>query len=296
MCATHPSPLPIRLLTYNIRYATTAPFPGEAPWADRLPRVHAALAFATRHCAASIICLQEALHSQLLDILSALNGGAEDGEGGEWGYVGVGRDDGKQAGEYVPILFRKAAWRVDGFKTWWLSETPSKPSKGWDAATVRVLSVAQLVHRPSGRAIGALNTHLDDQGAVARREGAKLVRQVVWRDVTLPNIPLFVAGDLNSEAGGEAYEILKTFLSDAREEARRRGGPAWGERNTYTGFGREGEPHQRLDFVFVGPRPERDEEQERWRVEGYSVLPGGFEDDGVLASDHRAVVVDALLL
>lgn len=87
-------PLPIRLLTHNIRYATNSPFKGEEKWVIRKPRLINELSFNTAH-AESFICLQEVLHQQLLDILSGLNSGLNS-EKKVWDYVGVGRDDGKQ--------------------------------------------------------------------------------------------------------------------------------------------------------------------------------------------------------
>ena len=87
-------PLPIRLLTHNIRYATNSPFKGEEKWIIRKPRLINELSFHTAH-AESFICLQEVLHQQLLDILSGLNSGL-DSEKKVWDYVGVGRDDGAQ--------------------------------------------------------------------------------------------------------------------------------------------------------------------------------------------------------
>ena len=87
-------PLPIRLLTHNIRYATKNPVEGEEKWEQRKPKLINELEFGTRYCMESFICLQEVLHLQLMDILSELNQGSK-----SWDYVGVGRDDGGTAGE-----------------------------------------------------------------------------------------------------------------------------------------------------------------------------------------------------
>lgn len=91
-------PLPVRLLTHNIRYATDSPFKGEEKWDVRKSRLINELSFNTAHCAESFICLQEVLHKQLVDILSGLNSKKK-----AWAFVGVGRDDGLEAGEYSPI-------------------------------------------------------------------------------------------------------------------------------------------------------------------------------------------------
>ena len=91
-------PLPIRLLTHNVRYATNSPFNGEERWSVRKSRLINELSFNTAHCAESFICLQEVLHQQLVDILVGLNSKKV-----VWASVGVGRDDGLEAGEYSPI-------------------------------------------------------------------------------------------------------------------------------------------------------------------------------------------------
>lgn len=92
-------PLPIRLLTHNIRYATNAPFKGEEMWVNRRAKIVNELRFNTAHCPESFICLQEVLHKQLTDILSDLNSKCT-----SFDYVGVGRDDGDQAGECRALL------------------------------------------------------------------------------------------------------------------------------------------------------------------------------------------------
>ncbi|KAG0037495.1 hypothetical protein BGZ82_002407 [Podila clonocystis] len=81
------SQLPIRLYTHNIRYATTHPFKNELPWSKRAPLIIRSIRFHSLHNPESLICLQEVLLNQLLDILEGL--------GPEWAHIGVGRDDGQ---------------------------------------------------------------------------------------------------------------------------------------------------------------------------------------------------------
>jgi endonuclease/exonuclease/phosphatase family metal-dependent hydrolase len=243
-----PTNLPIRILTHNIRYATTAPFPGELPWPERRAHLVTQLRYHTRHCATSIICLQEVLHTQLLDILAGLNGPAAKGPGpqvvtsspddGPWRHIGVGRDDGLTAGEYSPILYREDVWRVQRWFTMWLSLTPWEPgSKGWDAASVRIVTIAVLAHRRSGRRVLAANTHLDDQGRVSRREGARLIVRTVKDILAEGSLECgFLAGDLNSEVGGEAYRVLNARDSGLVDLRALVGGEAYGDEMTYTGY------------------------------------------------------------
>jgi len=107
-------PLPIRILSHNIRFATSSPERKERPWADRPPLITNELSYYIRPYCENVIkgstktyidqdlplgpasiCLQEALHGQLLDILNGLNGLASSSEGSAlpsgplWAYIGV---------------------------------------------------------------------------------------------------------------------------------------------------------------------------------------------------------------
>jgi endonuclease/exonuclease/phosphatase family metal-dependent hydrolase len=281
MCAT----LPIRILTHNIRYATGDPFEGEKPWSSRKQLILDELRYNTLHCPESFICLQEVLHEQLVDLLAGLN------STDEWRYIGVGRDDGKQGGEYSPILFREKVWVVEQWKTVWLSETPDEPGKGWDAGSVRIATVGILKHVQSRKRVVGVCTHLDNAGEISRRESAKLILEVIGNFTSTgclssQRLPVFLAGDFNSEPSDEAYQLLNasdSIIQDSEQLAIWR----YGNKSTYTGFGEES---SRIDFIFVGPRGRDD-----WETKGHSVLPNRF-DDAVYSSDHRAVVVDAVLV
>jgi endonuclease/exonuclease/phosphatase family metal-dependent hydrolase len=279
--------IPMRLLTHNIRYATSSPFTGEKPWADRKQLILNELYFNTLYSPEAFICLQEVLHQQLLDVM----GGLDKLSPGEWDRIGVGRDDGKEAGEYSPILFRSGIWKLEKFQTVWLSQTPDKPSKGWDAASVRILTVGVFQHRQSKKSIVALNTHLDDQGEKSRQESAKLILDTITKTASAGNgsdsLPVFLAGDLNSDRSGSAYKLL-TAASSSLEDTNGLAAVKYGDKSTFTGF--EGKSRTEIDHVFVGPKAAKP-----WGVKAYAVLANRFED-GVYNSDHRAVVADVVLV
>lgn len=142
----------------------------------------------------------------------------------------------------------------------------------------------------------ALNTHMDDQGSVARYEGAKLIARLIReyldefgsRETEDGSVDVFLAGDLNSRPEEEAYGFLNGADSPVRDL---RGlvpeDQCYGHWNTFTGFddGAE-EPKKRIDFVFLGKNG-------RWKPAMYGVLANRFR--GVWNSDHRAVVADAVL-
>jgi endonuclease/exonuclease/phosphatase family metal-dependent hydrolase len=287
--------LPLRVLTHNIRYATTSPFKGERPWPERKQLLLNEFQHEARHCQETFICLQEVLHNQLGDILAGLNQEAEP-EAPEWDYIGVGRDDGHEAGEYSPIFYRPATWELIHWETVWLSSTPDIPSKSWDAASIRIVTIAVFIHRQSGKTILAMNTHLDDQGSQSRLEAARIIlgkiseyREKVYKqNKPTKVIGTFLAGDFNSEENQEAYQELTVSLVDAYKEVE--SSKRYGNDITWTGFGYEDEPASRIDYVLVEP----DHQSWSLKVNGYAALGNQF-DDGVLCSDHRAVVVDLIL-
>ncbi|KAF2203047.1 endonuclease/exonuclease/phosphatase [Delitschia confertaspora ATCC 74209] len=284
---SNPPPTPIRLITHNIRYATSHPFPGELPWTDRKQLIINSLYFHTLHSPESFICLQEVLHSQLLQILVCLNQLSS----GEWKYIGVGRDDGQEAGEYCPIIYCADAWKLVTWRTIWLSQTPDRPSKGWDAASIRIMTLGVWRHWKSDRRVMGCNTHLDDQGEWARTAGAKLIVETIQDYMSGMSaedpLPVFLGGDLNSGRSGHAYRVLTGQGSPLRD-ARGLAAVQYGEKNTFTGFNRETRPAE-IDHLFVGPN-----KYAFWQVRAYAVLPNRFED-GVYSSDHRPVVVETIV-
>ncbi|KAK7614748.1 endonuclease/exonuclease/phosphatase family protein [Phyllosticta citricarpa] len=300
--------LPIRFLTHNIRYATTSPFKGEEPWPVRAPRLVSELRFNTHTNPEAFICLQECLHQQLVNVLTGLNTGYTNmtvpetkypnisHASHDWTYIGVGRDDGRRAGEYSPILYRSSVWQLTDSKTIWLSETPDTPSKGWDAGSIRILTVGRFCHHITKKHILVLNTHLDNAGSTARLKSAELITSFVRKYLAKlgpkNEIPVILTGDFNSETNEEAYKYFtspQSVLYDARDKVSPE--KRYGNNYTYTGF-RDPDndaPPSRIDFVFAGPLDDAVLSPDA--VQGYGVLSNLF-DDGVFISDHRAVVVD----
>lgn len=287
----------IRIITHNIRYATKHPFEGEEPWHLRKQRLVNELRFHTRYNLGAFICLQEALHQQLVDVMSGLNHLVTDEY--KWAYIGQGRDDGRTAGEYSPILYRPAIWDLRGAETIWLSETPDRPSKGWDAGLPRILTTGHFYDRKSCSGFVVMNTHLDDQGSKARLESAKLIISRIKSLSSFPRIapgseshswPVALSGDFNSEPSEDAYQLLNGPESPVQDLRDLVAPEEWyGQCLTYTGFGHGEEPEKRIDFLFVGPKA-----YQGLNVESYAVLENRFED-GVYISDHRAVVGDIAL-
>ena len=282
------TPLPLRLYTHNIRYATTNRSPHESPWPTRLPRIVSSIIYTQHQHPSTLICLQEVLHTQLLSILSLLPR--------SYSYIGHARDDGHEAGEYSPVIYDTAVWHLDQWRSKWLSQTPERPSRGWDAACIRILTIGYFTHRESGRQVVVLNTHLDHYGPIARRESAKMIVKEVGgilgegqgRGVVL-------AGDMNSPEGDDAHKILTapgSLLRDARADVPPE--KRYGHQNTFSGFGNRDEVPQRIDFVFAAEVGEGGGKEASWAITNYSVLENKFDDE-IYSSDHRPVVVDLFL-
>lgn len=230
----------------------------------------------------------------MIDIITWLNT-----QGTEWQYVGVGRDDGRKAGEYSPIFYRPGVWDLLDHKTVWLSKTPDVPSKSWDAASTRILTVGIFQHRQTKKEVITMNTHLDDQGRKSRLEAAKIIVSQIaslsHRDGRA-DVPTFLAGDFNSETHMEAYRYLTEFspMTDVYTTVPK--DYRYGHEDTFTGFGYEVLPLTRIDFIFINSTTEAYDQNtaDRWVVKSYGVLENRF-DDGIFNSDHRAVVADLLL-
>lgn len=250
------------LMTYNIRYAE--PNDGDNYWEVRKPEV----AQLIQYYQPDILGMQEVLRPQLDYLKTALP---------DYRYVGVGRDDGKQAGEYTPIFYRSAKFKLIRAHTYWLSETPEKPTMGWDAATIRIVTYAILKERATGQHFAIFNTHLDYKGETARQESAKLILNFL-EEMQWGESPVIVMGDFNSEPTTETISIFKSTLSDTYENT---GQPSYGPFGTYNRFELDYKLDRRIDYIFTN------------NVEVLSHRHiDDHRDNGLWVSDHLPVFVE----
>jgi endonuclease/exonuclease/phosphatase family metal-dependent hydrolase len=230
-----------------------------------------------------VIGLQEVLHQQLLDIKKGL--------GPDFAHLGTGRDDGKQAGEYVPLLYQPSVLKLVSSTQKWLSPTPDVPSFWPGAGSRRYVIVGVFDIIKTGRRIIVANTHLDNASQTARVEGIKVALKTI-RDVRTQfgtDLPVLMTGDFNSVPGtGDAYgtTVSDGLLSDLRTVAKPE--QRFGPEGTFSGFEPGKEPNNRIDFIWLGPNATAD-----WQVSRYEVL--GNVVGGVYISDHRAVQGDVTL-
>ena len=124
--------------------------------------------------------VQEALPDQMKDIKNGLK---------NYDYVGVGRDDGKEKGEFSAIFYDTDRLQVLKSDTFWLSETPEKPSKGWDAALNRICTYAVFRDKKSKKEFMALNLHFDHIGNIARVKSSELILKKI-KEINPKNLPV----------------------------------------------------------------------------------------------------------
>jgi endonuclease/exonuclease/phosphatase family metal-dependent hydrolase len=188
-----PAGFELGVLTFNIRYGTADD--GDDAWDLRKHMVFEVL----RTQAADSLGLQEALNGQLREIDVAVS---------EYARVGVGRNDGKLAGEFSPILYKLKRLEVLTSGTFWLSETPEVPgSKSWGASHPRICTWAHLREKITGRAYFHYNVHFDHQSETAKTESAKLLMQRVAQRSPSTD-PVIVTSDLNANETSPAFQYL----------------------------------------------------------------------------------------
>lgn len=119
----------------------------------------------------------------------------------EYDFVGVGRDDGKEGGEFSPVFYRKDKFELLDKGWFWISETPDVPSRSWNTNCIRIASWAKLKETESGKTFVAMNTHLDHVSEEARKNGVRLVNEFAQNI----DCPVFITGDFNIPEGTDCY-------------------------------------------------------------------------------------------
>lgn len=220
------------LATYNIRMDSRGDI-GNL-WEDRAPHIVNLIQF---H-GIEIVGIQEAFLHQLQGLTSALG----------YAYLGVGRDDGKEKGEHTAILYDPTKFKLLKNGTFWLSPTPEKPSKGWDAALNRICSWGKFEDQ-SGTEFYAFNVHYDHVGQKAREESSKLVLSKI-SEINQENAPVILMGDFNVSPDNLAYTLI-TSNSDWKDARLISKIPAYGPQGTFTAFDWDRMPDQIIDHLFV---------------------------------------------
>jgi endonuclease/exonuclease/phosphatase family metal-dependent hydrolase len=247
------------VMTFNIRMETVQD--GENQWAKRKEYLSSMLEFYE----VDICGMQEVLVGQIRDLTKLLPA---------YAYVGVGRDDAKEGGEFSPIFYKKAKYTLLESNTLWLSQTPEKPSKSWDAALNRIVTYAKFKDNKTKKVFYVFNTHFDHIGQVARRESANmLVAKIKAIDA---NIPVILTGDFNSTPQEEPTMILDKNLIDAQKVSQQ---AHFGPASTFNGFESKEIDGKLIDYIFLNTN--------KIHVLKHGTLSNTW--GGRFASDHHAV-------
>ena len=261
--ATRP-PVPLRVATYNLRYNNAGD--GADAWPNRKEMVKNLV----QHYDFDVFGVQEGLRGQLTDVA----------ELPAYAFVGRGRDDGKEAGEHSAIFYKKARLALLQTGDFWLSQTPDRPSKGWDATCCnRLCTWARFRDLQSGQVFFFFSVHFDHEGVEARRQSGQLMVQKI-KEIA-QGAPVVCVGDLNSTPDTEQVKTLQSALGDAYLLTQK---PAYGPVGTFNDFDLTAPMRDRIDYIFVSSGS---------TVLNYAVLTDSLR--GHYPSDHFPVTANVVL-
>lgn len=202
-CVEKPSSDELKVISYNIRVINSKD--GANEWKYRAEASPAMI----KDYAPDIFGLQEAMPGHLEYLTETLP---------DYSYVGVGREDGKMEGENMAIFYNKKTVELLEWGTYWLSETPEEPSKGWDAACKRTATWALMQKKDNGKRFFYVNTHLDHRGAEAQQKGLDLIVKRIAA-MNPDGLPMVLTGDFNVEPNNPVLDELNTRMLDAKKTA-----------------------------------------------------------------------------
>ena len=253
----------IVVCTYNLRFDNAADTGSR--WAQRGPVVASIIRFYDF----DIFGTQEGLINQLEDLSAALPAYAR---------YGIGRDDGKDAGEHSEIFYKKDRFKLLDKGDFWLSQTPEKPSLGWDATCCnRICSWVKLQDKKSGKKLWCFNVHYDYQGMVAREESSKLllarIKQIAGDGMVI------LTGDLNGGHSTGWYQRLATsgLLLDTYAQAQY----PYTNNPSFNGWGSQVGGDEIIDHIFT---------TKQFKVLRWGILSDTYH--GKYASDHFPVLAE----
>lgn len=248
---------PVSLIDWNIQVGTERGI-GENGWKKRR---HALVAIISRS-KPDILCLQEALSEQIEFVRKEIPG---------YSFVGNGRDDGKNGGEYCPILYGKRMELLDS-GTFWLSDTPDSSAKTWDGIYKRICTWARFRDLDTGNKFCVFNTHFPLLPLAREKAIQLLLRRMITE---CPRGKFILSGDFNCEPGSGPWRAIeKAGLRDAEFLFRK----SQKRTKTYHAFGK---PLYCLDAVFFSSE---------FRIRNHSVVQNAVK--GIFPSDHFATAVN----
>jgi endonuclease/exonuclease/phosphatase family metal-dependent hydrolase len=219
----------LKVMSYNIRMGSAKD--GTNSWEYRYP----ATAMMLKDQMPDVFGVQEAFNFQIKFIEENFT---------DYDSFGVGRDNGKSEGEFMSIFWNKKTVKMIKGGTFWLSETPEKPSKGWDAACKRTATWALMKDKKTGKHFYYVNTHLDHRGSEARRQGLNLIVSRI-DEINQKGYPMVLTGDFNMKPDDAALTGLEQKMQSARKIA-----PKTDNHATLNLWGK-GKADMVIDYIYV---------------------------------------------
>ena len=251
----------IKIMTYNIRCGFCEDSSSVNNWSKRKYLV----AYIIKNHNPDLIGLQEAEMFQVKELIEMLD---------EYDWYGVSREDGKEGGESTAILYRKTRFSPEQKQTLWLSETPEMVSKGWDAAFKRTVTITKLTDILLSKAIYYFNTHLDHIGEAARTESSQMILSEIGKYTN--EYPVILSGDFNYRSSSDGYKIIVNKIFDTKLISKTESN---GGNITFNGFGKDIQPDNKIDFIFVNDK-----------VEVLNHIIDTTTFNGLYPSDHYPVI------
>ncbi|MDB5157502.1 MAG: endonuclease [Mucilaginibacter sp.] len=250
------------IATYNLRYDNTDDSVNGNGWRLRYPVITKIVRFNDL----DIFGTQEGLFHMLNNLADSLPG---------YKWIGIGRDDGKEAGEHSAIFYKTSRFKILKQGNFWLSTITDRPNKGWDAVLPRICTWAQFEEIKTGFKFYFFNLHMDHIGVVARKESATLVLKKI-KEMAGNSATIFT-GDFNVDQHNESYkEVLSTgVLQDCYNLAPIK----LATNGSFNDFNINTKTDSRIDHIFV---------TKDFNVKRYAILTNTF--NGRLPSDHYPVI------
>nr|WP_198160762.1 endonuclease/exonuclease/phosphatase family protein [Pedobacter panaciterrae] len=252
--------------SFNIRYDNAGDEGNR--WSQRAPVAANLLRFHEF----DIFGIQEGLKNQIDDLSKLLP---------EYAHYGLGRDDGKDAGEHSSIFYRQDKFKLLDKGDFWLSETPDKPGKGWDATCCnRICTWVHLQDISSGKKFYYFNAHFDHQGKIARVESGKLIVKKISE--IAGDAPAIFTGDLNGGHKSEWYLTLANsgLLTDTYTQVKN----PYANNSSFNAWGKSVDGYEIIDHVFV---------TKGFKADKWGILTDTYH--GKFVSDHFPILVNVTL-
>ena len=221
----------VDVMSYNIRLGSVDD--GENHWNIRKDKVKDLI----NYYEADFVGLQEAQKFQINYLLQ---------DNSFYDFIGKPRDDGENS-EFSCIFYLKNKYKALEQNTFWLSETPEKSTKSWDAAYPRIVTYALFENIKTKKKVWVFNTHFDHVGIIARQKSAEIILKKIKELQVKKNYPVILTGDFNSVETDSWMKPLFENLQEARSNSITK---PYADKATWEGFNFKEKPTEQIDFIF----------------------------------------------